>query len=315
MPSPYRCTMYGVFAVLIWSAVLHLVRIVTEDFGAIGGAALVYTFAAMFLAAFLGIPQITKYPKKYVLLGGTLFVAYEICLSLSLGFSNSREQSTQVLIVNYLWPAFTVVGAIISRQSKANLLMLMPGCILAFSGVCLVISGDFITLFNGVASNIHSNPIAFLMAFSGAIIWAVYCNLTKAISNGQNAITLFFIFTALTLWSKWYLLNVGFVHNFSFASTFVLLLAGGGMALGYGLWNKAIISGNMIVLAAISYFTPVFSGIFAAIILNVELTSGFWIGVITVTLGSLLCWQSTRMHKCQSDSLHNASEDECTSHG
>ncbi|TQF70757.1 aromatic amino acid DMT transporter YddG [Pseudoalteromonas luteoviolacea] len=296
MPSQYRCTIYGIVAVLIWSAVLHLVRIVSEDFGAIGGAALVYTYSAIFLVSFLGIPTINKLPKKYILIGGALFVSYELCLSLSLGFSNSREQSTQVLIVNYLWPTFTVLGAIISKQNKANLMLLVPGCLLAFIGICFVVSDNITTLFNGVVANVSSNPIAFVLAFFGAIIWAVYCNVTKSLSGGQNAVTLFFIFTALTLWSKWYLLNAGFTYNFSFKSVFILLLAGGGMALGYGLWNKAIISGNMIILAAISYFTPVFSGIFAAVILNVELTSGFWIGVTSVTFGSLLCWQSTRLY-------------------
>ncbi|WP_331246943.1 aromatic amino acid DMT transporter YddG [Pseudoalteromonas luteoviolacea] len=297
LPSQIRCTTYGVLAVLIWSAVLHLVRIVSEDFGAIGGAALVYTYAAIFLVAFLDMPNIKQFSKKYLLIGGILFVAYELCLSLSLGFANSREQSTQVLIVNYLWPAFTVLGAIISRQSRANLSLLIPGCILAFVGVCLVVSDDLSSLLYGVFTSVQSNPLSFSLAFCGAIIWAIYCNITKSISGGQNAITLFFAFTALTLWGKWYLLDAGFLTNFTFTSIFILVFAGGGMALGYGLWNKAIISGNMIVLAAISYFTPVFSGIFGTVILNIKLTESFWLGVASVTIGSLLCWHSTRLAK------------------
>nr|WP_063378632.1 aromatic amino acid DMT transporter YddG [Pseudoalteromonas luteoviolacea] len=297
MPSQIRCTTYGVLAVLTWSAVLHLVRIVSEDFGVVGGAALVYTYAAVFLVAFLDMPNIKQFSRKYLLIGGVLFVAYELCLSLSLGFANSREQSTQVLIVNYLWPAFTVLGAVISRHNSASLPLLISGCILAFIGVCLVVSDDLTSLLYGALSSVKSNPLSFALAFCGAIIWAIYCNITKSISGGKNAITLFFAFTALTLWGKWYLLDAGFLTNFTFASIFILVLAGGGMALGYGLWNKAIISGNMIVLAVISYFTPVFSGMFGTVILNIELTESFWVGVTSITIGSLLCWQSTRLFK------------------
>ncbi|MCF6442504.1 aromatic amino acid DMT transporter YddG [Pseudoalteromonas luteoviolacea] len=293
MLSRYKFTLFGVIAVLLWSAVLHFVRIVTEDFGPVGGAALVYTYSALFLVAFSGLPSIKKYPKRYVIIGGFLFVTYELCLSLSLGFANSREQSAQVLIVNYLWPLFTILGAVICKHSKASLQLLIPGSIIAFIGVCFVVSGGS-NLFAGMSANIMSNPLAFVLAFSGAIIWAIYCNLTKTMSNGENAITLFFIFTACTLWLKWYLLDAGFSTGYSFKSVFMLVLAGGGMALGYGLWNKAIIGGNMILLAAISYFTPVFSGIFAAIILGVSLEQSFWLGVVAVTIGSLLCWQSTR---------------------
>lgn len=293
MLSRYKFTLFGVMAVLLWSGVLHIVRIVSEDFGAIGGAALVYTYSALFLVAFSGIPNIKEYPKRYVVVGGALFVAYELCLSLSLGFSNSREQSAQVLIVNYLWPLFTILGAVISKNSHAKFLLLIPGSILAFVGVCLVVSGGS-NLFEGIVSNIISNPLAFFLAFSGAIIWAIYCNLTKSMSGGHNAISLFFVFTACTLWLKWYLLDVSFKSGFSFSSVFLLALAGGGMALGYGLWNKAIIGGNMILLAAISYFTPVFSGVFAAFILGISLQQSFWFGVVLVTLGSLLCWHSTR---------------------
>ncbi|NUZ11140.1 aromatic amino acid DMT transporter YddG [Pseudoalteromonas sp. McH1-7] len=294
MQAQYKFTVFGILAVLVWSAVLHVMRIVSEDFGAIGGATLIYSVAAIFLVLFLGFPKMKSYPKSYVIFGGVLFVAYELCLSLSLGFANSRTQSAQVLIVNYLWPLFTILGAIISRSNSANTVLLFCGSILAFTGVYMVVSGDTSLSIESLVSSIVSNPMAFGLAFGGAIIWAVYCNLTKMLSNGQNAITLFFIFTAITLWVKWCLIEQSLQSNFSFYKVCLLVVAGGGMALGYALWNKAIIGGNMILLAVISYFTPVFSGIFASWILDISLTTGFWVGVIAVTLGSLLCWQSTR---------------------
>ncbi|MBE3981549.1 EamA family transporter, partial [Vibrio parahaemolyticus] len=52
-------------------------------------------------------------------------------------------------------------------------------------------------------SNVSSNPLVYFMAFTGAVIWAVYCNLTQRQQSKHNAITLFFIATAVSLWVKY----------------------------------------------------------------------------------------------------------------
>lgn len=73
-----------------------------------------------------------------------------------------------------------------------------------------------------------------------------------------------------------------------------LLLTGIVMGSGYALWNVAILRGNMLLLATLSYFTPVISTLFSSLILGVVLGLSFWQGVIMVTLGSLICWWVTR---------------------
>lgn len=50
----------------------------------------------------------------------------------------------------------------------------------------------------------------------------------------------------------------------------------------------------MTLLATASYFTPVLSAVFAALVLNTALTANFWQGVVMVTAGSLICWRATR---------------------
>ncbi|MNW15240.1 Aromatic amino acid exporter YddG [compost metagenome] len=50
----------------------------------------------------------------------------------------------------------------------------------------------------------------------------------------------------------------------------------------------------MTLLATVSYFTPVLSSVFAAVVLSTALTLNFWQGVMMVTLGSLICWRATR---------------------
>lgn len=51
--------------------------------------------------------------------------------------------------------------------------------------------------------------------------------------------------------------------------------------------------GNIAVLAAASYFTPVLSCVFATFWIDAKLDSGFWSGVVLVVAGSLLCWDAT----------------------
>lgn len=66
------------------------------------------------------------------------------------------------------------------------------------------------------------------------------------------------------------------------------------MGSGYALWTVAIIRGNMLLLATLSYFTPVISTLFSSVILGVVLGVSFWQGVVMVTIGSLMCWWATK---------------------
>ncbi|MCU8513533.1 EamA family transporter, partial [Vibrio vulnificus] len=143
-------------------------------------------------------------------------------------------------------------------------------------------------------ANVMANPLVFIMAFAGAIIWAIYCNVTQRARCKHNAITLFFIATAMTLWVKWWLSDSVPSLHFGWQGVGILFVASALMAGGYALWNVAIVGGNMVLLATMSYFTPILSSLFSSMILAVSLPSTFWQGVAMVTIGSLTCWWLTR---------------------
>ncbi|EED28436.1 aromatic amino acid DMT transporter YddG [Vibrio sp. 16] len=292
MFQTHKFTIAGIAAILLWSSVMGVARAVTEMLGPVGGAASIYTVAALFLVAVMGVPKWRQYSLRYVLLGGGLFVAYEMCLALALAMANDRQQAIEMLVINYLWPALTVLLAVLVSGKKTNLLV-YPSVALAFVGVAWSISGDQGLSLTQISANIATNPTTYAMAFIGAFLWAIYCNLTKRISNGQNAITLFFIMTAVSLWIK-YALSAETGMNVTLESGSLLLVAGVFMGSGYALWNYAIIGGNMVLLATLSYFTPVLSTIISSIILGIALSSSFLQGVVMVTLGSLMCWWVTR---------------------
>lgn len=286
-------TIVGFTAILFWSTNVGLMRSVSLHFGAIGGAALIYSVATIILFITIGLPKLSKVPKAYLVWGSLFFISYELCLALSIGYAQNSRQAIEVGMINYLWPTFTLIFAIIFNGAKASFKFLIPGCVLAFIGIILVISGDQGIQFAQVWANIISNPLSYFLAFAAAILWAAYCSVTVKSANGQNAVTLFFALAALVLWAKFLLLGEPAL-NFTMDSTMTLIFAAGALGLGYGAWNIGILSGNMTLLAGASYLTPVLSALFAALLLSTALSFIFWQGVAMVTLGAILCWLATR---------------------
>ncbi len=288
-----KATLIGLIAILLWSAIVGLIKSVSEGFGPIGGAALIYSCSAVLLLFSVGLPKLRTFPRRYLIIGSVLFVCYELCLSLSLGFTHNGRQAIEVGMVNYLWPSMTIVLAVIVNKQRTSPLII-PGILLAVAGICRVLGGDQGFSFSEITHNVMDNPLSYGLAFSGAIIWAIYCVVTKKIANGSNGITLFFILTALTLWIK-FLLAPQPPFIYSTQAWISLALAAMAMGFGYAAWNVGILHGNVTVLAAASYFIPIISSILAAFILSSHLTMSFWQGTAMVSVGSLICWWSTRV--------------------
>jgi drug/metabolite transporter (DMT)-like permease len=287
-----KATLIGLIAILLWSAIVGLIRSVSEGLGAVGGAAMIYSVSSLLLLFTVGFPNLRTFPRRYLVMGSVLFVAYELCLSLSLGFANTGRQAIEVGMVNYLWPGMTILLAVIVNKKRVSLLI-VPGLLLAIAGICLVLGGEQGFDVTQIATNLFSNPLSYGLAFSGAMIWAVYCVVTQRIAQGANGVTLFFILVSLMLWLKYFSTPQPEMH-FNTSLVIHLMLAGMAMGFGYAAWNVGILHGNVTLLAAASYFIPVISAFIAALMLNTTLSFSFWQGAAMVSLGSLLCWWSTR---------------------
>jgi drug/metabolite transporter (DMT)-like permease len=227
----------------------------------------------------------------YLIVGSALFVAYELCLSLALGYASTRNQAIELGVVNYLWPCLTVLLAIVMNGQKARWLIL-PGTALALFGIVWVVSGEGLALSTLVA-NVNTNPLSYSLALGCAVTFALYCNVTRRYAGGQNLVMLFFTLAAAVLWLK-YALSTEVLPAFTLNSSLQLGAAGIAMAGGYALWNLGILRGNLTLLATASYSAPVLSSAFAAVWLGAHLTAQFWQGAVLVTVGSLMCWQATR---------------------
>ncbi|WP_102504854.1 aromatic amino acid DMT transporter YddG [Salinivibrio kushneri] len=287
-----RYTLAGCGAIMLWSSNVAFIRHVTELLGPLGGAAAIYTLASLCLIVVVGLPKLNTFPRQYLLIGGVLFVVYELCLALSLAWANTRTQAIEMGVINYLWPCLTVLFSVILTRQKVSL-WLYPALVVAFMGVVWTVGGKQGVSWSHLVANIQSNPVSYILAFSGAIIWAIYCNLTKMRAQGKNGITWFFCATAVTLWVG-YLVSDAPAMSLSWQTSGYVLLAGLAMGGGYGLWNIGILKGNLMVLATLSYFIPILSTLLSAVLLSTSLTLTFWQGVAMVTLGSLASWWLTR---------------------
>ena len=283
-----------------------LVRMVAEHFGPVGGAASIYSVATIMLLLTSKPPRFSSLSKPYLLVGGALFASYEICLSLALGWANSRHQAVEMMVINYLWPALTILIAVLVSAKKPSA-WLYPCVLLTFTGVAWSITGETKLTLPALLEHIQTNPVSYSLALIGALLWALYCNITKLFADGKNAVSYFFALTSCGLWLQFALTEQPAI-NANPSSMMWLMLAGGAMAGGYALWNKALIGGNMLLLATLSYFTPILSALFSALLLGISLSLSFWQGVVMVTLGSLLCWWVTRDVKSDQHTLVTSSE-------
>lgn len=292
MKNRKQATLIGLIAIFLWSAIVGLIRSVSDQLGPTGGAAMMYSVASVFLLLSVGWVRPREFPRRYLVWGSLLFVTYELCLALSIGYAHTSRQAIEVGMVNYLWPTFTIVAAILFNGQRANWLI-APGFVLSIIGIGWVLGGEQGFDLPGMLTNVQDNPLSYGLAFAGAVIWAGYCAVTARIANGKNGVTLFFMLVSVVLWAK-YLLEGGGAMTFNLQAIVSLLLAAAAMGFGYAAWNVGILHGNVTILAGASYFIPVFSAALAMLLLRTPLSPAFWQGAAMVCGGAVLCWLATR---------------------
>ncbi len=195
-------------------------------------------------------------------------------------------------MVNYLWPTFTIVGAVYFNKQPSKWWIVI-GFVLSFLGIATVLGGDVGLSISGIYHNVRTNPGGYIMAFADAVFWAAYCTLTARVKAEGSSVGFFFMLVSLLLWAEYF---IGGTHslNFDAESVGYALAAASCMGLGYAVWNIGISRGNMTVLAGASYFIPVFSALVSSFVISAPLSVQFWQGAGMVCAGSVVCWLATR---------------------
>lgn len=291
-----RGTSVGLLAIALWSLMAGTVRIVAEAFGATLGSALIYTVGGVLLLIFRRPAPLKEFPKRYLIVGGALFVFYESSISLSLGLASTAASSVEVSLVNYLWPTMMVLLTAIVSRRRHGLLMVLPGAVVATCGVMLAVGGNSGLDWGAAVQHIIANPLPYALAFMGASAWSVYAVFTPAMSRGVDGTSLFFPCVAVALWIIHFASGQGLPATApNVVDWLFVLIAALSIGGGYACWGHGILHGSMETLAVASYATPVLSTAASTILLGLSLSLPFWVGVVLVVTGSVLNYMAQRM--------------------
>ena len=128
----------GLGAILLWSTTFAFARSLSEQVGPLTAGAAVYLIGGAFCLVRLvwsakTVAQFLKLARPYLLGCGFLFVFYTAAIYLAVGLAKDREQLLEIALVNYLWPALTVLFSLPLLKKRASL-WLVPGTVLALTG-------------------------------------------------------------------------------------------------------------------------------------------------------------------------------------
>lgn len=290
--SAHVPTLIGMLAIPLWSVSISFIRSVSEIFGPVAGAALIYTTCGVLGATILGLPRLADLKRPGIWYSGILFVGYEISLALAIGLADSRSQALELGMINYLWPSFTILFAVLAKQQRGSWPLALA-ILFCLTGICAVMKGDHELSLLSILQNICENPLAYIYAFAAALLWGLYSVVTRHYESGNSAVPFYFLATAVVLWIKFSLTNepelilhwngLGQVAIFAAMS-----------ATAYGCWNRGICYGNISLLSTVSYFTPVLAALLTCLLLGIRPSIEFGAGVGLITLGTIMSWWATR---------------------
>lgn len=286
-----RATVVGLLAPVCWGLSVGMIRMVEEMAGMTLGLFICYVIGAAFAVAVFGFPRLSAYSLRYLAAAIPCACACSLCFTFSLQISDGGRQTLEVGMVNYLWPSLTIIAAVLFNGQKAKWYAGL-GFILSLAGLGIVISGDAGLHPAEIWEHMRGNPLSYLLAFAGAVAWALYSSATRAWGRGLNPTALIFMIDAAIFGC---LALSGAVPGKPFEASGILACIAAGCVMGasYAVWTYGVQKGSITVLAIASYFTPVLSCLFGAALLGASLSGSFWQGVSLVVAGSFVCWVAT----------------------
>jgi drug/metabolite transporter (DMT)-like permease len=286
----------GLAAIVLWSLTVAFARRLSEQLGPLTAGACVYLIGGVFCL----VPLIRRRTElrtlltgspRYVFGCGFLFVLYTAVLFLAVGSAADRSQVLEVGLVNYIWPTATILLSLWLLNQRAGWL-LVPGTILALLGEFLVITQGDSASWHSLWGHLQANPVPYILAFVGAVSWGLYSTLARRWSRpgAGGAVELFIPAAGLVLLVLGLLSGESSVWSVRAGGEAVVLA--GATVLAYTLWDGAMRKGNLLFVAACSYFTPLLSTCVSCIYLRVEPGWRLWAGCLLLVLGSLMTWRS-----------------------
>ena len=277
LPRP-TATLIGFSAVLLWSLLASLTAAsgtmpafqLTAITVAVGGLSL--------LLIRPGSLKAMRQPPKVWLLGvGGLFGYHFLYF-----FALRSAPPVEAGLINYLWPLLIVVFSAFLPGERLKW-QHVAGCLLALAGAVLVVTKG-----RGFTLEAQYLP-GYLAALCAAVAWASYSVLSRRFASvPSEAITGFCLVTAV----------LAAICHFAFEQTVwpatiwqwaaVIGLGLGPVGLAFYVWDIGVKQGDIQVLGAASYLTPLLSTLVLILTGYAQYTHLVLVACLLITAGALV---------------------------
>jgi drug/metabolite transporter (DMT)-like permease len=290
MTRLHPATLLGFLAVLLWSSMFAFSRLLTESLGTYTTGALIYilggTLGLVVASRQPGGLALLRRPARYFLICGPLFIGYMVFVYLAIGLAASHAEVVAVALANYLWPSLIMLFSIPILGNRARI-WLLPGILLALAGTWLA---TLLSQAQGVhladISQVDFLPVG--LAALAAILWALYSTLARKWAAQQgSAVPVFLlasglVFLLLRLFSqeesRWELALLP-------PALYLIVFPAW---LGYLFWDTAMQRGDMPLVTAFSYFTPLLSTLISLLVLQISPSPLLGLAALLVTVGAIV---------------------------
>ena len=282
--------------ILIWGTTFISTKVLLDTLSPV--EILFLRFSLGYLALWLAAPRrlrLTDWRQE------GLFALAGLCgVTLYYGFENlalSATRASNVGVIISIAPFFPVLFSGVFLKEKRPGLRFFAGFLIAMAGIMLI-------SFNQEAVEIH--PVGDGLAVLAAMIWAVYCLLSRRISElGYNVLLAtrrtFFYGLLFMLPLTFTQFSVSFPTILRPEILFNLVFLGlGASALCFVTWNLAVGILGSVKTSVTIYIVPVITAVASALVLHEPLTPKVILG-LALTLGGLVLSQNINQEKEQKE--------------
>ncbi len=274
---------YIILTIVLWSTVPAVAKLVLMDFNFISLIfyTTLFSIASLFvIVSFQGKLKIVKnYKSRNFLdmayMGFLGFFLYYIFLYGSFSMTNVAESNA----INYLWPVFVVIFAMLLLKEKINLVKIL-GLLVSFFGAYLIFTGGSLLQLNS------QYLFGYLLAFLGAVVYGLFSVLGKKHDYEKfTSIMLYRVFCLVFV-----IITLMFFPYLQAPNSLIqwLGIAWLGIfpnSLGFVFWFKSLKHGETAKMTNLIYLVPLISLIFIKLFLVEPITIFAFIGTILIVIG------------------------------
>jgi drug/metabolite transporter (DMT)-like permease len=212
-------------------------------------------------------------PWAYIVCVGGLtgyFAAYNVALKVA--------PIIEANLINYLWPLSIVVLSAVVNKTRISAETGI-GILTSFTGMVFVLSGK------GEFNFGQNGFIIYIPAFMAVLFYAFYCVFTKIVSFPSSFIGGCYLIGGIILLS----IHLGFESPYAFKiSEAIPIFLLGASTTSYTLWDRAMKTGDPIMLASLAYLVPLFSTLWLILCGRGDWSVSILIGGAMIVAGGII---------------------------